>query len=225
MDPFSVFSAHYLTYTDQVIRVLPPPPARLLDAGCGDGYLSRKLCDMGYSIAGADSSEKAIAFAKILVPEGRFTVCDLRDVDKFFKPWEFDTIVLNAVLEHIHPADRISVLKKLRYVLREDGFLVLSVPTPRLPQSPHHYGHFELEEIEGLLSESGFILTQLVCSHNMSHVSAKILFSRWLRLVDNRFYCLKFVKSVLVRSFRRYASEAPNAKVAGMLVVKGRREG
>ncbi len=44
--------------------VLPPPPARLLDAGCGDGTVARWLAGLGYRVTAIDADPDAIAKAR-----------------------------------------------------------------------------------------------------------------------------------------------------------------
>src|ERR1700759_5360660 len=43
--------------------LLPPPPARVLDCGCGTGWLSYFLARRGYDVVGTDVSPDAIAIA------------------------------------------------------------------------------------------------------------------------------------------------------------------
>lgn len=38
-------------------RVLPPPPGRVLDLGCGTGAVSLILAGMGYTVRGVDLAE------------------------------------------------------------------------------------------------------------------------------------------------------------------------
>ena len=49
-----------LTYLD---RVLPPPPATVLEVGCGRGDLARRLLDRGYRVTPLDPSLQAVAEA------------------------------------------------------------------------------------------------------------------------------------------------------------------
>src|SRR5437763_11949268 len=47
--------------TEFLLARLPPPPARLLDAGCGLGTTLRKLVSLGYDVTGITPDEKQIA--------------------------------------------------------------------------------------------------------------------------------------------------------------------
>jgi len=145
LKPTSAFEVHYKTYSEQVVSLLPPPPLKVLDAGCGDGRVADMLLRRGYCGTGVDFSERAIAFARIFVPDATFYVCELRSLEEHSPGGSFDAGALNGVLEHIHPIERGAVLKAIYYVLKNKGILVLSVPTPRLPQSPYHYDHFNLD--------------------------------------------------------------------------------
>ncbi|HET6962224.1 MAG TPA: class I SAM-dependent methyltransferase [Terriglobia bacterium] len=69
----------------------------VLDAGCGTGYLSKKLCDHGACVTGIDFSERMIAIARGQHPEMDFRVdscTELRTLDD----GRFDLVIANYVL-------------------------------------------------------------------------------------------------------------------------------
>src|SRR5512135_937049 len=57
-------------------QVLPAPPARLLDLGCGTGEHSRFLAEKGYQVVGLDSSEAMLQKAREGGPFPRVTFLD-----------------------------------------------------------------------------------------------------------------------------------------------------
>jgi len=227
IEPFSVFDAHYTTYSNQLISLLPNPPLEILDIGCGDGKIASILVKKGYSVKGIEFSENAISFAKILVPEADFLVADITDPkivenSEFIKR-SFDVVILNAVLEHIHPSKQSQILGLIHNLLKDTGFIVLSVPTPRIKASPCHYNHFEMKDIQQLLEINGFIIDKVIFSHNMSHIISKLMFSSWIKLLDNRWYDLRFIRRMIVRNFKKNSAEAMTHKQAGMLVIRSRK--
>ena len=54
----------YLMRAGALLSLLPPPPARVLDCGCGTGWLSYFLAQRGYQVVATDISPDAIALAK-----------------------------------------------------------------------------------------------------------------------------------------------------------------
>jgi SAM-dependent methyltransferase len=54
----------YLLRAGALFGLLPPPPARVLDVGCGTGWLSYFLAQRGYDVVGTDVSADAIALAR-----------------------------------------------------------------------------------------------------------------------------------------------------------------
>src|SRR5438045_590951 len=53
----------YLLRAGALFSLLPPPPARILDCGCGTGWLAYFLARRGYDIVATDVSPDAIALA------------------------------------------------------------------------------------------------------------------------------------------------------------------
>src|SRR5215475_11488239 len=84
-----------------VLDLLAPKPGeRILDLGCGDGVLTKKIADIGCQVVGVDSSAAFIESARALG-----VVADV--VDAVALPYleEFDAVFSNAVLHWIKQAD------------------------------------------------------------------------------------------------------------------------
>jgi len=97
--------------------VLPAPPARVLDAGCGDGALSAWLAGLGYQVTAIDADPAAVAAARSAgVPAVRANLARYGD-----EP--FDVVVMLLTLHHMHPLA--AVLDRVARLLRPGGLLVL----------------------------------------------------------------------------------------------------
>jgi SAM-dependent methyltransferase len=73
-----------------VLGELPPPPARVLEIGCGAGRLALEIADAGYDVLAIDPD----------APDGPiFRQTTLEELDD---PGPFDAVVANRSLHHIH---------------------------------------------------------------------------------------------------------------------------
>jgi SAM-dependent methyltransferase len=97
--------------------VLPSPPARILDAGCGDGALSYRLADAGYDVTSIDADPAAVETARSAgVPAVR---ADLTSYDD--EP--FDAVVMLLSLHHMHPLR--AAVGRVARLLAPGGTLIL----------------------------------------------------------------------------------------------------
>jgi trans-aconitate methyltransferase len=77
-----------------VLDLLAPQPGeRILDLGCGDGVLTRKIQERGCSVVGVDASSEFIVAAKSLGLDAR-----LMDAHALTFEREFDAVFSNAAL-------------------------------------------------------------------------------------------------------------------------------
>jgi SAM-dependent methyltransferase len=93
------------------------PGERILDLGCGDGVLTKKLQDSGGEVIGIDSSPELIQAALGLALN--VSVQNAYEID--FRE-EFDAVFSNAVLHWLKDADR--VIRNVFQALRPGGRFV-----------------------------------------------------------------------------------------------------
>ena len=97
--------------------------ARILDVGCGGGFVAKALTNLGYDIVGIDLSAAAVG-AATAANAGHFAVA--RGELLPFASNSFDTVVCSEVLEHVDsPA---MVLTEIARVLQPGGSFLFSLP-------------------------------------------------------------------------------------------------
>ncbi len=111
-----------------VLSLLPPPPARVLESGCGTGWLASILARCGYDVVGQDISEHAIELARANVvfasgPRPLFLAGDFETLG--FRE-EFDAVVFYDALHHA--TDEEGALRSAYEALRPGGVAVVSEP-------------------------------------------------------------------------------------------------
>ena len=111
--------------TDLIVRALPPPGARVVEAGCGLGQYVVLPQRRGYRAVGTDWSADALAACRTAAPGALLGVTDLRMLS--FRPEAFGAYISLGVVEH-DPAGPDAILQEAWRVLEPGGVLILSVP-------------------------------------------------------------------------------------------------
>lgn len=104
---------------------------RVLDAGCGTGYLTKKLHDRGAHVVGVDLSEEMIALAQASYAEIDFRVDSISRLDSV-EDGAFELVVANYVL--MDTPDLEGAMATLHRVLAPEGVAVLVFSHPCFPQ-------------------------------------------------------------------------------------------
>ena len=124
-----------LAQAGAIMALLPPPPARVLDAGCAEGHLTRLLALQGYEAVGVDVCREELEWARgaddawgDIAPWGTeatpaFVEADFDeyDCDRFY-----DAVVFNSSLHH--SLDRVATLKAAWNNLKPGGIVVAVEP-------------------------------------------------------------------------------------------------
>ena len=114
-----------------VRRLLPDPPATVLDVPCGDGRLTTRLAAAGYAVTGVDLIASEVEHARRAAQhagvEARFEVGDLRALPEVGR---VDALVSwGNAFGYLVPAETARSLASMRAALRPGGRLVLESMT------------------------------------------------------------------------------------------------
>jgi 2-polyprenyl-3-methyl-5-hydroxy-6-metoxy-1,4-benzoquinol methylase len=125
--------------TDRAIvdAVLQQPPGRVLDVGCGEGWLARAVAGHGYSVVGLDASAPLIDRARDL-GGGEFRVLSYEALirEPQLAGGSYDTIVLNFALLS---DDATPLLAALASCLTPQGVVLIQTVHPWVASGDQPY--------------------------------------------------------------------------------------
>jgi SAM-dependent methyltransferase len=117
--------------TDQAaLAAIGSPAGRvILDAGCGEGYFSRKLADLGATVIGVDQSAKLIAAAQSMADgsDSSFAVGDITSMGNLDLP-PIDVVVANHTVNDLPDPD--PAFHEFAQVLKPGGRVVILMLHP-----------------------------------------------------------------------------------------------
>ena len=190
-----------------------PLPARILDVGAGPCDKTAVLSFLGYECTACDDLEDSwhgvsgnrehiVEFAK----NSGIEYCVQRiETNLPFRDAEFDMIILNDVLEHLHESPRDMLLRLVR-LLKASGLLLITVPNAanlrkrfrllvgktNLPSFEYYFwnpgpwrGHireYVREDLELLVDYLGLEAVELRACHHMLRAMPRALRPVWVGL-------------------------------------------
>lgn len=109
----------------KILPLLPTTPSKILDMGCGNGFLTSKIADLGHAVVGVDNSNSGIEQATRAFPRAQFLCRSvLEDMSDFEN--RFDCVISSEVIEHLaYPK---VFLRNCRHALKPGGTFIISTP-------------------------------------------------------------------------------------------------
>lgn len=230
------------------------PSLKILDAGCGSGFMLSALHDYYGEGFGIDMSPEAIEFGKQF-SKSKLMVGNAEKLD--FKDAEFDCIVSTDAFEHI-PDDNAAMREAYR-VLKPGGFIIIYTPSEEgvlsktewvelYHQSEKSYlldqRYYTIQSLSDLAKGAGFSI-EYVGYHNIFFQEVFTQLLKWVssllgkkyehqadiyRFVDSKLFplykwvLLPFIK-IIVRIEEFIFEEIFAGKVAGHRIVMKCRKG
>lgn len=108
-----------------VTAILEQQPTRVLDLGCGEGWLARRLAPLGIAVTGIDAAPELVAAARA-AGGGTFRVADYGELPADLG--DFDLAVSNFALLGREPVERL--LTALPEFLHPGGHLIVQTLHP-----------------------------------------------------------------------------------------------
>jgi SAM-dependent methyltransferase len=150
-----------------VMQLLAQPGGRVLEIGCGAGWLTAFLGSLGWEAMGIDVDPESVEAVRSRGLDVRLGTLEAQG----FPADYFDAIIMNHVIEHIH--DPLGHLRECHRVLKKGGVLSLATPNvaglghERFRQywvgldPPRHLYIFSPESLATLIKSAGFSIQSL----------------------------------------------------------------
>ncbi len=154
---------------------------KVLDIGCGGGFIVNALTTFGAEGHGFDVDESAIAYATRTFPKGHFFASSFEDFQDHSETYDF--VYSSEVIEHV--AELSTFMELLKRVTRPGGYVYITTPdlgSPRRPQNlldwdvfspPIHVQFFDEHMMTRLFDRYGFVRKR---KFHDSKVGLKMLF-------------------------------------------------
>ena len=140
-----------------MIRRHCPPPARILDVGCGPGWSDLYLSSAGYDVTGIDNETRLVDLARDLVERfampARFEAANALDLSPYYD--RFDLVYSCGVLEHF---DREVTIRLLQEQARCAPLVLIQIPTRYTAYTGEITDEriYTIGELRRLVIEAGF---------------------------------------------------------------------
>jgi len=137
---------------------------KLLEIGCGHGYLLMKANEFGYNVTGLECSSHACDIAKANLNGKGTVICGQIELLEH-ESEKYDVCVLSDVIEHIR--DPRGFLLRINRLLKPDGVIFIATPNVEswsarflaekwMEFKPKHLYYFSPANLQSLMYQCGF---------------------------------------------------------------------
>jgi SAM-dependent methyltransferase len=201
--------------------VLAYSPRKVLDIGCGSGALLSCLPPQVFSVG----LERAEIQAKISVGNGCKNVVIANASRMPFSEAIFDGVCILEVMEHIDTKNSAGVLKEIKFILRKNGKMIMSVPFSNWlsnvldPAWILGHRHYSAADLHQQITRAGLFVQDMWVKGGWWELSAmlNIYVSKWV-----------FGKEMLFRAFferkRRFEYDVNETGFATLFAIAEKRE-
>ncbi|MCK9615620.1 MAG: class I SAM-dependent methyltransferase [Candidatus Omnitrophica bacterium] len=128
VDLFKKKIEYYNSGRREFFSIFPWHAKHVLDVGCGTGAFGKSLKEGGIEeVIGIEKNTEAAEIAKKNID--KVIIADIESFPLELNKNYFDVIILADVLEHLQ--DPWIILNKIKPLLKDDGFLFISIPNVR----------------------------------------------------------------------------------------------
>ncbi len=188
-------NAFYIQHTKIILNLVGEfGRGKIIDIGCGDGYITSQVFRKFKEVVGEDISKEAIKIAKRKNSKISFVVATCTNLP--FSDNSFDTVVASEIIEHVDHNYGKMLLKESRRILRPHGKIIISTlnlsnPFMKFLQVTHknieHLKEYTTREFAELIS------THFKIIHLNSGVSLPFfipIISRFIEMPGCHNYCV-----------------------------------
>lgn len=162
LDFFTKVKADYLR---KIVKAELPEidKPRILDVGCGHGYIHSDLRSFGYQVVGVEVAEDVLPLAREANPDVTYLEYDGTTLP--FEGNSFDVTLTICVMHHVPPEQWPDFSREMRRVLRPGGIAVIFEHNPFNPLTRYVVASNEIDDdavllsartLRGLLRDAGF---------------------------------------------------------------------
>jgi SAM-dependent methyltransferase len=203
------FPVNFTTIEDELAPLSRFFSGRVLNAGSGNRDISEILRSWGALVV--DNCDIVSSIPNAII-------CDLCDIPK--EDESYDTILCNAVLEHLPYPERVMV--ELRRLLKPNGVLIVCVPflQPYHP-TPVDYRRYTQSGLEWLATNLNFKVLEIRSVHSFAQNISWLI---WAHLDERRLRFLQFALWLPIylatKIFQNAAPESIAAANSFQIVLK-----
>ena len=160
----------------------------IIDLGCGWGSDTLYLSERGYRVISCDFSEVALERLKMFIPEADTLLFDMKD-GLPFKDGSAQIVVADLSLHYFSWEDTLRIVRDIRRVLAEDGYLLCRVNSVR----DGNYGAGQ-----GIELEPGYFQVDGNTKRFFDKDSLERLFDGWNKVYMEEYEIGKYAKPKVV---------------------------